>query len=106
MSSQVVLLVRIALRPGKKSEFLERLRAVVGIMEKESSFINSTIHENVENPDEVVVYETWKGTRESWLAEEYPRPYRKPYEDSLAELVADRSVAWLRPMTTSAAPHP
>ena len=75
-------------------------------MKHEPSFVRSVVHENVENPDEVVVYETWKGTRESWLAEEYPRPYRKPYEDSLAELVADRSVAWLSPITGPAAPHP
>ena len=106
MSSQIVLLVRIALKPGKKPEFLEKLHSVVGVMKKEISFINSVVHENVENPDEVVVYETWKGTRETWLAEEYPRPYRKPYEDSLADLVVDRSVSWLKPMASSPAPHP
>ena len=106
MYSQIVLLVTIALKSGKKPEFLEKLHAVVGVMEKEPSFINSVVHENVENLDEVVVYETWKGTRETWLAEEYPRPYRKPYEDSLADLVVDRSVSWLQPMASPHAPHP
>jgi quinol monooxygenase YgiN len=106
MSSQIVLLVRVTLRPGKKAEFLANLGSVVGVMEKEPSFINSTIHENVESPDEVVVYETWRGTKESWLAEEYPRPYRKPYEDSLADLVIDRSVAWLQPIPIPAEHHP
>lgn len=105
MSSQIVLLVRIALKPGRKSDFLEKLHSVVGVMEKEPSFVDSVVHENVENPDEVVVYETWTGTRESWLAEEYPRPYRRPYEDSLGDLVVDRSVSWLKPIASSPAPR-
>jgi quinol monooxygenase YgiN len=105
MSNQIVLLVKISLKPGKKPEFLDRLRSVVSIMGKEPSFISSTIHENVDNPDEVVVYETWKGTRESWLAEEYPRPYRKPYEDGLPDLNQDPSVAWLTPIASSVAPQ-
>ncbi len=106
MSSQIVLLVTIALKPGKKSEFMERLRDVEGVMRAEPNFINAIIHDNVENVDEVVVYEIWKGTRESWLAEEYPRPYRKPYEDALAQLIVERSVAWLKPITNTAAPRP
>ncbi len=106
MSSQIVLLVTIALKSGKKAAFLDNLRSIVDVMEKEPSFINSTIHENVENENEIVVYETWKGTKESWLAEEYPRPYRKPYEDALSNLVENRSVAWLKPITTPAAPCP
>jgi quinol monooxygenase YgiN len=105
MSSQIVLLVKIAIKPGKKAEFMERLREVEGVMKTEPNFINATFHDNVENVDEIVVYETWRGTRESWLAEEYPRPYRKPYEDALAQLVVERSVAWLKPITSSAAPH-
>jgi quinol monooxygenase YgiN len=105
MSSQIVLLVKIALKPGKKGEFMERLREVDGLMKAEPNFINFTIHDNVENDDEVVVYETWRGTRETWLAEEYPRPYRKPYEDALGQLVVERSVAWLKPITSSAAPR-
>jgi quinol monooxygenase YgiN len=106
MSSQIVLLVKISLKPGRKPEFLEKLHAVVGVMAKEPSFINSTVHDNIENTDEVVVYETWKGSKESWLAEEYPRAYRKPYEDSLADLVVDRSVSWLKPLTSPTAPLP
>ncbi len=103
MSSEIVLLVTISVKPGRKAEFLDKLHAVVGVMAKEASFINSVVHENTEKPDEVVVYETWKGTKESWLAEEYPRPYRKPYEESLADLVVDRSVSWLKPLASPAA---
>lgn len=106
MSNQIVLLVRIALKPGKKAEFMERLREVEGFMKAEPNFIGATIHDNVENVDEVVVYETWKGTKESWMVEEYPRPYRKPYEAALSNLVENRSVAWLKPIATPAALHP
>ena len=103
MASQIVLLVKIALKPGMKPEFLQKLRTVIGAMAREKSFVGSTVHESVENPDEIVVYETWKGTRESWLAEEYPRPYRKPYEDALSNLVEARSVEWLTPLPSDGA---
>jgi hypothetical protein len=67
-------------------------------MSAEPSFVNSVVHRNLDKPDELVVYETWLGTRESWLRDEYTRPYRKPYEDALAELIGDRSVDWLVPI--------
>jgi quinol monooxygenase YgiN len=103
MADQIVLLVKIVLKPGKRPEFLEALQTVVTVMAKEPSFVGATVLDNVENPDEIVVYETWKGTRDSWIAEEYPRPYRKPYEDALTNLIENRTVSWLMPIARAGA---
>ena len=44
------------------------------------------------------MYETWKGTRDSWLLNEMPRSYRAEYENVLPALLESRSVEWLTPL--------
>lgn len=104
MPQDVVLIVRIQAKSGRKRELVEHLEALVETMKSEASFRGAVIHDNLDRPDEVVVYETWVGSRESWLAEEFPRPYRAGYEAVLAELIDDRAVDWLTPVTRYGAP--
>jgi quinol monooxygenase YgiN len=94
----IVLLIRFTIKPGKRDAFLRGLTEVVDRMRSESSFIDAVISENVDHPHELVMYETWLGNRESWLRDEYPRPYRAQYEGVLADLVESRSVEWLTPL--------
>jgi Antibiotic biosynthesis monooxygenase len=98
MLDKIVLVVRLQIKAGKKAQFLTHLKGVLQTMSAEPNFINSIVHHNLDRPDEVIVYETWLGTRETWLRDEYPRPYRQPYEAILNELVDDRSVDWLVPV--------
>ncbi|MDJ0390218.1 antibiotic biosynthesis monooxygenase family protein [Roseomonas sp. E05] len=98
MADKIVLVVRIRTKSGRKAELVEHLTNLVRTMSRETNFINAVIHDDVEQSDDVVVYETWRGTRESWLKEEYSRPYRQPYEQILADLTEGRSVAWLTPV--------
>ena len=98
MQDRVVLLVRVQAKLGKKAQFLAQLKKVVETMCAEANFVNAIVYHNLEKPNEVVVYETWMGTRESWSRDEFARPYRKPYEEVLLELVDDRSVDWLTPV--------
>jgi quinol monooxygenase YgiN len=100
MQDRIVLVVRFQTKPGKKEQFLQRLNTLVEAMSAESNFVNAILHQNVDEPNEIVIYETWRGTRESWLRDEFPRPYRKPYEQVLSELIDDRSVDWLTPIGT------
>jgi len=93
---QIVLLVRFRAKAGKKEEFRKHLYGLVERMRTEKAWINTIVHEDHESED-IVLYETWRGTKESWLAEEYPRPYRAPYEDLVKELLDDRQVTWLVP---------
>ena len=93
---QIVLLVRFRAKAGKKEEFRKHLYGLVERMRTEKAWINTIVHEDEESED-IVLYETWRGTKKSWLAEEYPRPYRAPYEDLVKELLDDRQVTWLVP---------
>jgi hypothetical protein len=48
-------------------------------------------------PDDLVIYEIWQGTRDSQLQEEFTGTYQKDYEGTLGELIEDRMISWLEP---------
>jgi len=98
MQDRIVLIVRIETKPGMKAPFLKELDTVLESMSGEANFLKAIVHHNLEKANEVVVYETWQGTRETWLRDELSRPYRRPYEQAVSELVNDRSVDWLMPV--------
>jgi len=94
---QIILNIRFKVKPGKKETFRDHLFTMADAMSKETSFVNAIIHD-LEHPDDIVIYEIWNGTQESWLQEEFPRSYRKDYEDVLSEMLEDRLISWLTPL--------
>jgi len=98
MAEKVVLYVRFKTKAGKKEESGRHLHALVEIMKVEPAFLNAIIHDDPEQADDIVIYETWQGTRESWLKNEFTKPYRAPYEKLLAELVEERVIVFLTPV--------
>ncbi len=98
--SRVVLIVRFTPKPDKKDAFLLSLSELVDRMRGEDSFIDAVISQDIDHPDELVMYETWLGSRESWLRDEYPRSYRAEYERVISDTVERRSVEWLMPLAS------
>jgi len=96
-SAGVVLIVRFRPKPGQREQFLKHLHELVDTMSKEAAFVNTVIHDDIEQPADVVLYETWSCSREAWIAEELPRPYRADYERIGAQLLESRQVDWLVP---------
>ncbi|AZN43794.1 antibiotic biosynthesis monooxygenase [Paenibacillus albus] len=98
MSNQLIQLnIRFKAKPGKRDEFRKELSSLIEEMSSEKAFISAIVSNDLDNPDDLIIYETWQGTRDSWLAEEFIKPYRKNYEETLGNLVIDRSVSWLEP---------
>ncbi|MFS0817058.1 antibiotic biosynthesis monooxygenase [Lysinibacillus sp. 1 U-2021] len=96
-TNQVVLNIRFKVKPGKKEVFRNSLYSLVEVMSKEPTFINAIISDDIEKPDDLVIYEIWQGTKDSWLQEELPKPYRKKYEEILGDLLEDRIISYLIP---------
>lgn len=96
-TNQVILNIRFNIKPGKKEEFRNSLYSLVEVMSKEPAFINAIISDDIDKPDDLVIYEIWQGTKDSWLQEELPKPYRKKYDESLGELLEDRIISFLTP---------
>ncbi|WP_127493676.1 putative quinol monooxygenase [Paenibacillus glycanilyticus] len=96
-NQQVQLNIRFKAKPGKKEEFRKALSSLIEEMSSEKSFISAIVSDDLDQPDDLVIYETWHGTRDSWIAEEFTKPYRKNYEGTLSDLIVDRNVSWLEP---------
>ncbi|QYK67527.1 hypothetical protein KAI36_02677 [Paenibacillus sp. S02] len=60
-------------------------------MEHEPAFVSAVLSDDIDNSNEVTLFEIWKGTKESWLKEKLPKPYRKTYENKLVDLIDERS---------------
>ena len=96
-NQQVQLNIRFKAKPGKKEEFRKELSSLIEEMSSEKAFISAIVSDDLDQPDDLIIYETWQGTRDSWLAVVFIKPYRKNYEGTLGDLIVDRSVSWLQP---------
>ncbi|QDP41755.1 antibiotic biosynthesis monooxygenase family protein [Radiobacillus deserti] len=96
-TNQVILNIRFKVKLSKKEIFRNSLYSLVEVMSKKSTFINDIISDDIEKPDDLVIHEIWQGTKDSWLQEELPKPYRKKHEEILGDLLEDRIVSYLTP---------
>lgn len=98
VDEKIVLYIQFKIKEGKKEEFKNLLFSLIENMSNEPAFINGVLSENVDNINELVFYETWKGTKDSWIMEELSKPYREDYECKLAELIEERIITYLSPI--------
>ncbi|HEX4524544.1 MAG TPA: antibiotic biosynthesis monooxygenase, partial [Casimicrobiaceae bacterium] len=80
------ILVSIPLKPGRAAEFLALLNDVFDAMKTEDTFVNATALRSADDPDTIMLYETWLD-REDFMTEQQKRPYREKYEARLPELL-------------------
>ena len=80
------LFVSIPLKPGAANEFLALLNDVFDAMKVEETFVNATALRSADDPDTIVLVETWLD-RDNFMSEQLKRPYRTQYEARLPELL-------------------
>ncbi|MDN8588864.1 antibiotic biosynthesis monooxygenase [Paenibacillus sp. 11B] len=97
-NSQIILNIRFKIKPGKKEAFRESLFAMISNFKSEPTFVNAIVSDDLDHSDDLVIYEIWQGTRESWIEHELNKPYRAEYEGALTNLIDDRIVSWLEPV--------
>jgi quinol monooxygenase YgiN len=91
---------RVVSTEGAKDTVLEKLTKLVELVIREVPNLKlAIIHESLDRPDEIALYEEWDSTKEKFLAEEAPKPYRTAYRDETAHLIAERGdLEWLSPI--------
>lgn len=62
-SETVSFIVYLPTRPEARERMRKMLFEVVGTMAKEPDFINTWVHEDLNDPDMIVNYETWACSR-------------------------------------------
>jgi len=100
MTNQIVLIVRFRVKANSRTLLEEKLKEVFDLLRDEDTFLNATLHRDIEDPEQLLVYEVWQETRESFLTNQMPKPYRRAFEQAIVELKVERTAQWLLPIAT------
>ena len=95
---RVALIVRFFPKAQRKEEFKEALHELFEHLSQQPEFISATIHEDVDQPNSVVVYEVWRESKESFFNNQLSKPYFDHYEEKLEGIFdKPREIYWLTP---------
>jgi quinol monooxygenase YgiN len=97
MSAQLLsFIVHLPARAGHVAELEASVRQVLHAMSAEPDFVHCVLHRSQGAPDTLVVYETWRCSREHFLSTHLGRDYRAAFEARLPELLgAARRIEFL-----------
>jgi quinol monooxygenase YgiN len=92
----VSFLVHLPTKPEQRERMRGMLMNVLDTMAREPDFISTWVHEDMNAPDTLVLYETWACSREHFMAHHLTKPYRQAYEAALPELLSgERRIEFL-----------
>jgi quinol monooxygenase YgiN len=77
-----------------KPEFTAKLKEVFTHIEKEASFVEASLQQDIEDSGSILNYEVWRETPESFMKNQMPKDYRKAFEQAIVELKIERSPSW------------
>jgi quinol monooxygenase YgiN len=99
MSDLTAFIVHLPGKPEHRAEIEEKLLHVLEQMSKEPDFINTHLNRSVEDPDTLVLYETWACSEDHFREHHLSLPYRQAYEAALPRLLkAERTLEFLTPV--------
>jgi quinol monooxygenase YgiN len=90
------------LKPGAEARetVLKELSKLIEVaLRYQPALMTSVVHENLDVPDTLLLYEEWNWPKEKIVAEELPKSYRTEFRKVTdPHLVARRDLEWLKPM--------
>ncbi len=98
MNNQIVLIVRFWVTARSKPLFVEKLKAVFEQSQHEATFLSATLQEDLDHPEQLLVYEVWQETRESFLNKQMTKRYRIGFEQAILDMKVERAPQWLKPL--------
>jgi quinol monooxygenase YgiN len=107
MTNQIVWIVRFRVNARSRTLLEGKLKEVFDVMQHEDAFVNATLHED---PEQLLVYEVWRETRASFLANQMSKSYRSTFEQAILDLKVERTAQWLKAISiwkqTNGQAHP
>jgi quinol monooxygenase YgiN len=94
MSDKITLIVRFELQEAVKAEIVRRLKEVFAHIEREETFVEASLQQDLEDPTSILVYEVWRETPESFMKDQMTKEYRKGFEQAIVDLKVDRTPSW------------
>jgi len=99
MTQTISFVVHLPGNPERREELEAKLVEVLDRMAEDSDFVNTWLHRSVDDPDTLVLYETWACSRQRFEQHHLKQPYRRAYEAALPELLArERTIEFLDPI--------
>lgn len=99
LQEQVSFIVHLPFRPERTAQGRRMVMDIVKAMSREPEFINAWVNEMQDEPDTLVLYETWACSRDDFMARQLSKPYRLAYETQLPELLSgERQIVFLTPL--------
>jgi quinol monooxygenase YgiN len=91
---------RVISEAGAKNTVVAKLAKLVELVVGQVPELKLAIlHEGIDRPEEIMLYEEWDSTKAAFLANEAPKPYRAAYREETAHLIAERGdLEWLSPI--------
>ncbi|TFW16797.1 putative quinol monooxygenase [Duganella callida] len=95
-SNRLTFIVHLPAKPERYAELEAAVRQVLTDMSHEPDFLECTLHRSQQDPNVLVVYESWSCSREHFLQHHLPRAYRADFERQLPDrLAAERRIEFL-----------
>ncbi|SAL49501.1 putative quinol monooxygenase [Caballeronia humi] len=99
MKENTSFIVHLQGKPEHREELESKLIAIIERMAEEPDFVNAYVNRSKDEPETLVIYETWACSAEYFRAHHLGLPYRQDYEAALPRLLSrERTIEFLQPM--------
>lgn len=94
-NTTTTVIVRFPVKPERDAEFQMAFNGLLNGLRQEPTFIEARVHQDLDDPNIVVFYETYREDRQSFLDRVPHKPWFKTFLDQLPDLLQrDRDVFW------------
>jgi quinol monooxygenase YgiN len=98
-AEQLSFVVYLPVKPAERERLRSMMFEVLDAMSRETDFVGTWVHEDMDDPHTIVNYETWACSREDFLRRHLAKPYRQALEKALPDLLSGaRRLVFLRPL--------
>jgi quinol monooxygenase YgiN len=94
MSDRITLVVRFRISESAKKEFTAKLQDVFTHIMKEETFVEASLVQDMRDPENVLNYEVWNESPESFMKDQMSKAYRADFEKMIVDLKIERTPAW------------
>lgn len=94
MLDRITLVVRFRISAPAKMEFMAKLQEVFTHIVKEETFVEASLVEDMRDPENVLNYEVWNESPESFMKDQMSKAYRADFEKMIVDLKIERTPAW------------
>ena len=94
MSDKITLVVRFRMEESAKQEFTTKMQNIFAHIVTEETFVEASLVQDMRDPKNILIYEVWNESPESFMKNQMSRAYRAGFEKMIVDLKIDRTPAW------------